>query len=251
MALQYVGGSTNSATGLTTQTISASLTALTGGIAGSAAAGDIVIVVASAASNNGSTPTVPSISTAGYTNLTSALFADGTSGNDSNMKVAYKVMGGTPDTSVSATASPNNASWTFTIMVHVWRGQDTVTPIDVTTTTATNNADGAPNPPSITPVTAGAVVLAIGACSFTNTTGPQNVTGAPSGYSNLVQQTGGAGGTTVRICAGIASKSWSGSGAEDPGPFSMTANSNGWTWCAATVALRPPSVANGNFLAFM
>jgi hypothetical protein len=90
-------------------------------------------------------------------------------------------------------------------------------------------------------VTQGAVVLTIGAgaddaADFTVL--------APSGYSNQVATStdpAGAGGAAIIL--GMASKAWSGSGAEDPGVWQTWTSTASGSFAAATVALRPSAPA--------
>lgn len=58
--------------------------------------------------------------------------------------------------------NPLGSQPTFYAAVHVWRGVDTSTPMDVAVV-ETNHGTSTPDPASITPVTAGAVILAGGA----------------------------------------------------------------------------------------
>jgi hypothetical protein len=67
----------------------------------------------------------------------------------------YLICGATPPTSVSITGNTSG-------LVAAFRGVDTTTTFDVTAPTATNGTAGMPNPPSITTVTDGAFVLAVG-----------------------------------------------------------------------------------------
>jgi len=163
----------------------------------------------------------PGVSTSGYTNLVDVI-----NGTLCHLYVGRKIMGATPDTSVTCLGSGNAQDATaYTAMV--FRGEDTTTPEDATTTTA-NAATGNPDPPSITTVTNGAWVLAIGLSAGNNAT----ITG-PSGYSNLntSQDT-----DTRPINAMGATKEITTAGAENPGAYSgLPSNSV----CSASVAIRP------------
>lgn len=224
-ALVYVGGTTGFGND---SNFSIDLTALTGGIASAPATGDIVIVVDSFVSvgdyNAG-------VLTDGYTELTDLYANDSW---DSNLAVSWKIMGATPDTTVSCVAGASRGS---VGLVQVWRNVDQVTPIDSVIGTATGINGGFPDGPATTPVTSGAVVITAG--MRTGAIGDASVT-APSGYGNLVQKTYIS---TLGTTAGIASKIWSGSGAEDPGVWSdwydEGANILACSWAAVTLALRP------------
>jgi hypothetical protein len=224
MALTYVGGNTASGAGNTNITIS--LTALTGGSGSTALEGDIVIVALNYSGNtNANVP--PSLVTSGYSSIAS-LFVDDS--NETNLVVARKIMGSTPDTDVEATVSGGSSGRYYTGVVHVWRGVDQTTPLDVTSTTNTGTNSSAADCPSITPTTSGSVVLAVGGNAIAN--GAYGINGAPSGYTNLKNVTG-----SVYSSTAIASKAWT-SGAENPGAFSVGGTSISDSWAAVTIALR-------------
>ena len=156
-------------------------------------------------------------------------------------RVAYAIQGDTPDTAITVDAF-NDASCASCSVCMVFRGVDPITPMDATPATATGANTGRPDPPSITPVTAGALLVA---CGFgTDDVTPVALT-APSGYSNLANQSGA---NTYGFNAAMALKLWSGSGADDPGSFGGGNVLASRAWCAVTLALRPspfiiPSVA--------
>jgi hypothetical protein len=141
--------------------------------------------------------------------------------------------GGGPssDTSfeISGTGTSTHAN---TVAVMVFRGVDPTTPMDVTRTTASAANGGVPNPPAITPITSGAVIVAMGV-------GTQNAGTTDFGSSDLdnflVIQAAGFGNMT-----GMGSKNWT-SGAFDPAAFSGGNTAISMSWCACTIALRPAS----------
>jgi hypothetical protein len=95
----------------------------------------------------------------GYTAAYSNIFQDST-GNDVSLKTTYKFMGASPDASVALPAATSRG----VAVIHVLRGVNTTTPLDVTpTTTGTANTATNPNAPAITPVTAGAWIYVVGA----------------------------------------------------------------------------------------
>lgn len=225
MAIQYVGG----ATSLNASAIS--LASLTGGIGGPVQEGDFVLVGHAAA---GTTDQSPLVTQAGFTN-----FADlyGNDTIDTNLVVAYKRMGATPDASVTVNSVGTVTADAHTSLAMVFRGVDPTTPFDVTHTTAAGANSGVPNPPSITPVTAGAVVVAIVSSSISGGSTGMAYSAAPSGFSSLLQTILT---TTSRDgMIGAAHKFWSGSGAEDPGTFATTNTATSSAWAAYTIALRP------------
>lgn len=235
MALTYVGGTTGY--GLSAD-IDVSLTSLTGGSASSPATGDIVVVAIDCARRSDINI---GVTTSGYSELTE-LYANDT--YDCNLSVSYKIMGSTPDTTVTCTGS-GSATEAVAIAIHVWRGIDTSNPIDVTTTTATGTDASDPNSPAITPVTQGAIVLSIGASGLA---GVVTLTNQPTGYSNTVFLSSDGGGGSYPALIGIASKAWSGSGAEDPDNWDYSnSSSTSNSWAAATVALRPLGASSSNY----
>lgn len=226
--LTYVGGAEASGN---SANYNVDLTNLTGGIASSPATGDLVIVATGWVSTaNGD----PGVTTSGYTEVAD-LYANDT--RDANFSVNWKIMAGTPDTSVTCKGS-SSASNGAVCVVHVWRNTNTSKPLDATTTTATlNNSTNQVNSPSITPVTPGAIVISTGL--QTSTAVDDSIT-APSGYGNQVDISVDPGNAAT---AGISSKAWSGSGAEDPAAWTNWANTTSDSWAAATLAIRPAVAA--------
>lgn len=234
--LQYVGSAV--ATG-NSAAFAVGLTALTGGIDTAARTNDLVIIASgwvSTADGN------PGPTTTGYTEIAD-LYSNDT--RDANLSVAYKFMGATPDTSCTVAGSGSTTNGAVAV-AHVWRNVDQTTPMDVTAVpssgAASPNINGSiPDAPAITPVSAGAVVVAIGGgTSASVLTG----TAAPTGYSNFkVAQVDP--GSAFNIF--VASKAWSGSGAEDPAAFAGTGTSTSDSWAALTLALRPASIATTPF----
>ena len=72
----------------------------------------------------------------------------------------YKVMGATPDTNVVCNGGTANQD-SVAYVAYVLRGVDVNDVIDVTTTTAGPTTSTNPNPPSITPTTNGAWIIAM------------------------------------------------------------------------------------------
>ena len=160
--LQYVGGMTGTGAA-NDRDVTFSLTSLTGGIASQPAEDDIVIVAGQLEQGANR-----AVAITGY-DLSLDLYSSDS--YRTNMTVGYKVMGATPDTSFEVTSSGISSNNAWAVCAQVWRGVDTVTPMDVTQVTSDgNNNSGIPNPPSITPVTAGAIIIAMGASGSQNTT---------------------------------------------------------------------------------
>ena len=185
-------------------------------IPGSLVEGDLVIV---AWAND-----VPQGATEGVLTTGYIAFGDYRANSGPSCAIAYKVMSETPDASVSVSAITTKSSG----VVQVWRGQN-ATVLDVAVASQTGNP-GMPNPKPITPVTEGALMLAVG---WLDDDDCADVT-APSGYSNLTFGNTGAGGD-VGSTTMIASKEWA-SGEEDPGAFGGTGDD---AWNTAVIAIRP------------
>lgn len=225
--IQYVGGTTAAITASTGTTTNVSLTALTGGAATSAALGDLVIVYYGVGASADRTI---GVTTAGYTEVAELFSND--ANFDTNLSVSYKVMGWSPDTevTVSATGGINDAG---AVVVQVWRGVDPLNPFDATYTQATGIDTVLCDPPSITPSTAGAIIIAGGAGGH----GAGVQTFSSSDLSNFT--TTGGPNATNDITVGVGSKIWT-SGAFNPAAFTFSAaDSTTYSWAAITLALRP------------
>lgn len=167
------------------------------------------------------------IVTSGYTELAD-LFAN--DNRDINFAVYRKVMGGTPDTTVEFDTPTATGNIAAAGAVVVLRGVDTTTPEDATTTTATGIDGSQVDPPSITTATNGAWVIA--AAGWTNLAVPT----APSGYSNLIEDSGDDA-QDANIM--MATKEIATAGAENPGVFGNTVGAGTDAWCAVTIAVKP------------
>lgn len=234
--LSYVGGQTGNFAGTTTtQTITFTLT---NGSAATPAAGDLVIVAFATGSTVDRTLDIETTGAVDYTLAGSELYQNGTS-FDSNLRVAYRFMPGTPETQFRfAGGSGNNAdgaSWA----VHVFRGVDTGTPLDVAVVTAGNTGTRLANPGSITPTTAGAWIYIAGAGA--------GGTGGSFTTSGLTDFRANNGVDTNDGFIGAGYKSdWA------SGPYDHAAFTGGGTdtvndsWNAVTVALRPAAVGGAS-----
>jgi hypothetical protein len=204
------------------------LTGLTGGLASAPSSNDIIVV--SSGSYFGSTTAtyVPSI-TDGATAYTSLAAVTGisSSGFQSSIRVAYKISTGS-DTTVYM--GDTGGSDPRAVSVHVWRFENTTTPIDVTTQTATYGSGATstvPNPPAITPVTYKAIIIATAGSV-------ESSMGAPSNMTNYVESALPS--PPTAFSNGMASALWTG-GSFDPATFGTSGGSR--AWAAATLVLRP------------
>lgn len=195
--------------------------------------GDLVIVATGYVTVGGADGN-PGVSTSGYTEIADLYSNDS---REAQFSVNYKLMGATPDTSVTCNGS-GSASLGAAGIAYALRGVDQTTPLDVTSTTATGLDSSIPNPPSITPTTSGAYVVITGCGTSQNI--ELGVT-PPTGYSNGAFVSG-AQSTAVHVAC--ASKEWT-SGAEDPGAWTDWATSTVDAWAAATMAIRPAADAGG------
>jgi hypothetical protein len=225
VALSYVGGFATSTSSDSTPTIS--LTSLTGGSGSAPIAGDLVIV---GCAIQDTTDRNLTISTSDYTEIAD-LYANGTA-TDSQLIVGYKKMSGTPDTDVTLSVTATSS----VTVISVWRGADQTTPIDVATTTATGTGTGRPDAPSITPTTAGAVVVVIGHGTDPSAPGVTALSQSGSELSNFIH-------SEVAGVGSIATGSfnWT-SGAFNPVAWTGGTTSADASWTAASVAIRPASI---------
>lgn len=224
-ALTYVGGTVSSRTGHASSALTFDLTALAGGFEASAREGDIVIV---ALAIGAVADKALSISTAGYTgNELTELYANDT--YDANLAVYWKIMGSTPDITVTAMASGDTSAG-IAVSVQVWRGVDQSNPIDVAIATATGLNDGKPIPPAILPTTVGAIIIPMGVASYSTSAIFTTAT-----LSNFIS---GAQVETQDVMVGMGSYAWS-SGTYTPAAFGGGITNTSASWAAATLALRP------------
>lgn len=219
---EFVGSSTFGNTGGSTTHV-VDLTTLTGGIDTRPRTGDLVIIAF--APNSGANRTFSA-----NNSFISLVDLYSNSGVDSNLFICYKVMGATPDTSVTITQSASSANQGEPGLVYVLRNVNTTTPLDVTTTTASGTT-AAINPPAITPSSARSVIVAIGGSAHG---------GGLINYSssNLINTNQLSINTTydATVFAGMAN--WT-SGAFNPATLTGFTGSSSDAWTAATLAIRP------------
>jgi hypothetical protein len=231
MPISYVGGQVASRAGATS---GLSVTfALTGGSNATPQAGDLVVVTAIVGSQ-ARNPAQAVATPAGYTALTQLNPTAQT--YDTSLNVSWKIMGGTPDTTVTIPSTGNTADGQ-SYSIQVFRGVDPDVPMDVTPTSASGTGTGRPNPPSITPSSSGAWVVICGggaAATGANYTGPTNFT------TNFLTSTGADTNDSM-----VGSGYWNGwsSGAVDPAQYTGGTTNSVDSWAAYTLALRP-AVAN-------
>lgn len=191
--------------------------------------GDIVIATYATGS---STDRSIGVTTSGYTEE-AELYSNDTS--DTNFSVSWKIMTSTPDTTINRSATGNNQD-AGAIVLEVWSGVDPATPMDVTRTTATGIDTGRPDPPSITPTTAGAVVIV---CGGGAATAGAVYTQSGSELSNFLS---GTSADTFDAMVATGSFAWS-SGAFNPVAWTGGTTGTGDSWCAVSLALRPVTLS--------
>jgi hypothetical protein len=229
MTLTYVGGTSGSGTGAT-YTVSLNGT-LTGGTNSSPQQGDIVVVMSGHGGTTNSAPTVTGNNNGSYTGAGVASYGNDTW--DTNFRTFYKIQGVTVDTQITVARTSSTAYGGATV-VQVWRNVDKTNPIDATGTPATGTNSSRANPPAVTPVTTGAVVVYGGAGVQPAASGvaPTDANGGDHVVSVKSD------GSTADLGIYIASKTWT-SGQYNPAANTNMATSTSCSWAAQTIALRP------------
>jgi hypothetical protein len=232
MAISLVGSKIHTFANTTSAKV-ISLTDLTGGIDTAPSSGDLVVI---AYARYHTADIALGVDTSGYVERAELYSNDS---NDTNLSVSDKVMGGTPDTSVTVSA-PTSSTDDNSVTIHVFRGVDTTTPMDVTATTATGGNSLLANPPAITPDTSGAWVYAAGA-------GANNgISGASFSSSDLTGFISANSDFSKGMTLGAGYYEWS-SGSFDPAAFTFSGSDNvSHSWAAVTLALRPAVAQDGS-----
>lgn len=229
-AIEFVGRA-STATGADAADQVISLTSLTGGSRSSVAEGDIVIAVYQASVNSDLALVIEDPSATAYTLIDSEAYVN--NGSDTNLRVAYKIMGITPDASVTFKTTSGSSNNSRIHTVYVFSGVDTTTPMDVTPTSSSAGNTVIVNPAAITPVTTGATVVAVGAGGHqrgTHTFSSSDLSDFHSeGHNSLFDATSGIGHIP----------NWT-SGAVDPAAWTFSSTTqNTYTYASITFALRP------------
>lgn len=228
--IQFVGGASAGKLGATSGTTTIALDGgLTGGIASSVAAGDLVIAAFATGSAADRTLAITD-GTNGYTLIGSEQYANDT--EDTNLRIAYKFMGVTPDAATTFGPTGNNAD-SGAMAVYVFRGVDPTTPLDVTVTQDAGTDTSRANPPAITPTTAGAFVVCVGAGAHDG--GEDTFTSGD--LTGFLTQAGAD--DTNDITLGIGHHAWTSSEFNAAAFGHSQADSVNYSWAATTIALRP------------
>lgn len=228
----YVGGRTASFVGSSGTNTDISLSGtLSGGVATSPAQDDVIVLVYSTGSVSNRSIKV---NTAGYLLVGEKDYSNDT--YDNNLVIYVKVAGASETTvQVGPTLNANDAG---AVAIHVWRNIDLDILVEkVEHATITNTA--LINPPSITPVTSGAIVIAGGGSGHITSL----VYNTPALLSNFIQTNGAdAYDTTVAIGSGT----WT-SGAFDVAQFTLSSGTDSTSYSnnSFAIALKPgPTVSS-------
>lgn len=142
-------------------------------------------------------------------------------------------MGSTPDTNVQVSGKPESTSASGCI-IHVLRGVNTSTPLDVAATThASENAFPA-DPPAIEPVTTGAIIYVAGGGAIAASSNA-SYSAISDGFDGVI---GNFSGSTVDGSLGAGVLEWT-SGSVDPGQFTSNTSNLSASRAAVTCAFRP------------
>jgi hypothetical protein len=233
--IQFVGGKVASKTGATSGNSTLALNSgLTGGIASSVSSGDMVVAVFAVGSDLGNqTALLMSDGTTDYTLIGSQLKATGYTYCYTILRLAYKFVGADTDTTFGPTQALGDAG---AMAVYAFRGVDTEAPLDVSATTVTVGNFIEVNPPAITPVTPGAIILSAGAGSHYRAAGTYTSPDLTD-FQTIFQDE-----TDTDSSFGIGLKEDWVSGSFDPAAWTFSAGldfEDDFTYAAMTIALRP------------
>jgi hypothetical protein len=226
--ISYVGAQVGAFAGQTTD-LTVTMTSLTGGLAAAPAAGDLVVVSFAVGSTANRSLVIRNTGGVDYTLIGSELYADDTF--DTNLRVAYRFMPDTTETQFVLVGGSGNVADAGAYIIQVFRGVDLDNPLDVAAVTATGINSRLANPGSITPVTTGAYVVAVGAAGCG--------TGGTFTHATLTDFRATTQVDTNDVNIGAGYTAWGG-GALDPAAFggggTDTTNDS---WAAVTFALNP------------
>lgn len=219
--IQYVGGK-----GISHNTsASFDFASLTDGIASTPSIGDYFLIISASTATSGGAPSLPT-PPAG-TNTTAIVEVAGSDTNVTRLAIWEGVYeaGTSSGGTIGGPAATNSATCT---QIHVFRGAQGQ---DVTPTTSTANNGNLPNPPSITPVSAGALLMIVGARGGTSTFT------VPTGF---IKERTTVRDSSTRDCVLVTGlkTDWT-SGAFDPDIFGGSVGGSTESAVAATLALKP------------
>jgi hypothetical protein len=229
----YVGGRTASFVGSTGTDTDISLSGtLSGGVATSPAQDDVIVLVYSTGSNSANRNI--KVNTAGYLLVGEKDFSNDT--YDAHLIIYVKVAGASETTvQVGPTLNANDAG---AVAIHVWRNIDLDILVEKVEHVSIANTVLI-NPPSITPVTSGAIVIAGGGSGHASNL----VYNTPALLSNFIQVNSS---DAFRTTLAIGSGTWT-SGAFDVAQFTLSSglDSTAYSNNSFSLALKPgPTVSS-------
>lgn len=142
------------------------------------------------------------------------------------------VCGASPPTTVRVRGS-TNVSIDAPYVCQAWRGVDARVFDARSGNDYSTGSSASPNPPSVTTVTDGALVIAFMMLDDDDDT----VSTWPTGYTNQIEQNTGNGGTSVNATVAMCSKLVTTAGAENPDAYTMAGGGDAWITCS--IALMP------------
>lgn len=227
--IQYVGGTTIQQPGIAQATVLKSYS-LAGGLASTPSPGDLLIYAASLA--NGVNYGYGNPASNNFT-LLSDLYLNETTG-DTNLGVYYKFLTGGNDLTELYLPASNSIVDGCVYAIQVFRNVDPSVIFDTIEVTATGSNTANANPPAITTVTPGAVVVAIGAHggdpSSSNYNNPGDLTTfITNDQSDDSGASVGMGYNTLNTPGTFNPTGWGYGGGD----------SIAYGWAAVTLALRP------------
>lgn len=233
MSISLLGSLVGTHASTSAQTISFSTNLLTpGGTSVTLKKGDLLLAATNNATN--SNRSEAQLRPSGYTAAHTDLYANDS--NDTNFLSSYKWVGDTVDTEIVIPASADTTAG-FGYLLFAFRGVDRLNPFDVAVASTTGINTGRPTPPAVTPVTAGAWIVALAGAAvsvgavFTNP-GDLNTS---SGYFQSVTTTS----TVVDVNIGGGMKTNWTSGQFTPTTWTGSTTTASGSWAAATIVLRP------------
>lgn len=237
-AIQYVGGKTVTITPSTASNTTISLTDLTGSPDSTLLPGDIVIVsyVIGDGTSGGA-----GVTSNTYTTLASLFAADNI---NTNLYSGYKLMGATPDASVTVTPT-RVVSRGGVVAIQAFRYVDEIFPIQQQANTVVTSNTVRPTPPTITPWDNDSVAVIVGAGAHSR----GNVAYTTTGLTSFIS----SGSTDVTNDASIgAGFRVIQSGSYSPNRFDFSQpDSVGFSCAALSVALKPkPDTIVPSFISY-
>lgn len=204
---------------------------LTGGIASSPQAGDFCVISYATANTADRSNRAIYNAIGAFTQLMTAYVNDT---NDTNITIAYKFLESPIDFNVTVGVSSAAAGASGMVAsVHVFRGVNITTPMDVAYVSNPTINTGRPDPLSITPSTSGAKIAVFAAGAYV-----LGVTNTFTSSDFDIFTTMGVPGTSRSVAVGFGYKNWT-TGAFNAAQFGGPAASLADSSIAVVIALRP------------